>query len=380
MSFAKDLLDTLDSRGFGQIETVVCHACVGDYAIKNYIKHHGERQKCDYCKKVRISYSLENVIGLIVESAKKEYQYAIDVMGYCSKEGGFMGANTYDTWEFVHDILNVEMEIEDASLLEDISNTMYFESWCEFNPYAMRLHEKDFSEWEKFSKDVKIKKTDDLKNYPILTNVSSYLEQLGVITYSQKKVGFYRTLGHIKNKTLSTSKDLGSPPMEFSSTNRFSMNGQSMFYGAEDIDTTLKEIYSDEYEAVTSAKFYPTKKLLLLDLTKIKEIGWISMFDEDLCELRSPFIFLRNFQKTVSKPINGRKNEYLPTQLFSTYLKTIFETESGEQLDGILYESSKKPNSTCCALFFENDEMTDHKYTKDKKLYMDQNTVITTLR
>ncbi len=42
MSFVKDLLNTLDSRGFGQIETVAFHACDGDYAIKNYIKHHDE--------------------------------------------------------------------------------------------------------------------------------------------------------------------------------------------------------------------------------------------------------------------------------------------------------------------------------------------------
>ena len=44
-------------------------------------------------------------------------------------------------------------------------------------------------------------------------------------------------------------------------------------------------------------------------------------------------------------------------------------------MDGILYESSKIPDKKCCALFFDNNDMTDNKIIKYKNLYMDKDTI-----
>lgn len=145
MGYWKNKMAEWDARGYKDIETVVCYSCFGDYAIKNYIKLHGERQKCDYCHKLRKSFPLEEVIGLIINSANVEYEDATGCMGYCSHEGGFIGANTFDLWDFVHDILNQEMEIENELLLTDIYNTLNdCVTWCERDPYSLRFHEYDF--------------------------------------------------------------------------------------------------------------------------------------------------------------------------------------------------------------------------------------------
>lgn len=376
MGYWKNKQIEWDQRGYKSIDTVVCHCCFDDYAIKNYIKLNGEQQKCDYCHKFRKAYSLEKVIGLIVESSKTEYEDATDCMGYCSKEGGFIGAATFDMYDFVHDILNEEMNVDNEKLLNDICSTINDNiTWCEINPYGLRLHESDFLEWEKYCDDVKKNPSRDVTNFLILQKVSNYLEKLNLIVYSKKSQGFYRSRGHKKHERPTTAKELGAPPAIYAAANRFSQSGQSMFYGAYNIETTLAEINATNYEAVTSAMFYPTKKLLLLDLTKINEIKWISLFDDERRSLRSPLVFLKKFQESISQPVNGVEENYLPTQLFCIYLKTIFITETGAKLDGIIYESSKTPGKRCCALFFDNNDMSDYKCNKHKKLFMDKNII-----
>jgi hypothetical protein len=376
MGYWKNKLAEWEQRGYKDIDTMVCHCCFGDYAIKDYIKLHGERQKCDYCHKVRKSCSLEKVIGLIVESANTEYEDATGCMGFCSEEGGFIGADTFDVYDFVYDVLNQEMNIENEELLKDIYNTLDDSvTWCDSDPYGLRLHESDFLEWKEYTDAVKKNPSRSVTSYPILQKVANYLEELDLIVLSSKSHGFYRSRGHERHETFSTAKALGAPPAKNAAANRFSQSGQSMFYGADDIETTLAEINVLNYEAVTSAMFYPTKRLLLLDLTKIKSIKWISLFDTERRDLRSPLVFLKRFQEAISQPVNGVEEEYLPTQLFSTYLKTIFKTEDGTQLDGILYESSKIPDKECCALFFDNDDMSDFKNCKFKKLYIDKDTI-----
>lgn len=245
---------------------------------------------------------------------------------------------------------------------------------CAYDPYGLRLHEYDYQEWEKFANEVKKNPSKKITSYVILKKISRYIEELDLIVQSGKGCGFYRSRGHTKLETCSSAKALGAPPTACATANRFSKCGESMFYGAEDIDTTHEEIAAQKYEAVTTAKFYPTRRLLLLDLTKIKKIKWISLFDERR-KLRSPLVFLRDFQKAISQPTNGDIEEYLPTQMFSTYLRTIFKITTGARLDGIIYESSRIANKKCYALFFNNDDMSENKNSKLKKLWVDKSTI-----
>lgn len=372
----------MDERGYGSIETVIGSCCVGDYALKAFIKRNGTKQKCDYCGKNRICVNLEELLELIVRSAKEEYEDANGCMGWNGREGGFQGAPTFDNWDFVYEILNDEMEIENDALLKDIIFTLNDSVvWCENDPYGLRIHEEDYVEWEEFCNSVKKDKlpiTDMALSHEILDTIGQYIEELGLIVTNNKKTGYFRS--RPDNKSIyNTAKSLGSAPSEFAEENRMSQKGTSMFYGSEDIETTLREIDTRGVTYVSSAKFFPTVALRVLDLTKLKLIKFPSLFDEAKRKLRSPLIFLRSFASDISKPVKrSKKVGYLPTQVFTEYLRHVYKSIDDNKIDGIIYESSKISGRKCCVLFFDNNGCTDSKKEKTKKLWMDKETIAIT--
>lgn len=379
MGYYKNLQIRWHERGYNSIDTVVCSGCVGDYALKTFVKHNGQKQKCDYCGKVRICVGLEEMLELIVHSAQAEYEDANGCMGYNEREGGFQGADTYDNWQFVYDILNYEMEIEDDNLLQDIIKTLDDAVvWCEYDPYSLRMYEEDYRDWENFCKKVRVDKlsiSEMASKYDVLDIIGQYIEKLNLVVLKNKSYGYYRSRPHKKIEKVNTAKDIGSAPTDFAQENRMSPQGVSMFYGAEDMETTLSEIDTRNSERVTTAKFFPTKQLRILNLTKLESIRFPSLFDENNRENRSPIIFLKRFSDDVSKSIDEKnKDEYRPTQVFTEYLRTKYQC-NGKKVDGIIYKSSKNPGHKCCVLFFNNEECTDNKNEKNRELWMDKNSI-----
>lgn len=376
MGYWKNKLIEWEDRGYGSIDTIVCSCCFGDYAIKAFIKKNGTKQKCSYCGKTRVATDLEEVLGLIVRSASAEYEDANGCMGWDHEEGGFHGAPTYDNWDFVRDILNYEMRIENEELVRDIIDTLnHSVTWCEDNPYNLRIHEEDYLDWQNFCRSVKSRRSSLSKlasSYDILDGIGEYIDKLGLIVRIKKSDGFYRSRPHEKFEKFNLAKDIGSAPSCRAKENRMSPEGMSMFYGAEDIDTTLLEIRADAKQSVTSAKFHPTKTLHVLDLTKLEQLTFPSLFDEDNRIKRSPLIFLKNCAADISKPIYKKESkEYRPTQVFTEYIKNIYKLNDHEILDGIIYKSSWNGRK-CYVLFFDHDQCTDDRDEKTKKLWMDE--------
>lgn len=376
MGYWKNKLIEWDERGYGSIDTRVCSCCFGDYAIKAFIKRNGIKQKCSYCGKTRVVRDLEEVLGLIVSSAFAEYEDATGCMGWDNAEGGFHGALTYDNWDFVFDILNFEMQIENDKLVKDIIYSLNDSvTWCEENPYNLRIHEADYLDWQKFCRSVKSRRSSLGKlasSYDILDDIGEYIEKLGLIVRIKKNDGFYRSRPHEKLEKFNLAKDIGSAPSCRAKENRMSPEGVSVFYGAEDIDTSLLEIRADAKQSVTSAKFYPTKTLYALDLTKLEQLKFPSLFDANNRNKRSPLIFLKKCAIDISKPIyKKRSKEYRPTQVFTEYIKKTYKLSNHKTLDGIIYKSSWT-GKKCYVLFFDHDQCTDDRDKKTKKLWMDE--------
>lgn len=379
MGYCKNKLIEWDERGYKSIDTVVCERCIGDYALKKYINENGSKEKCSYCGKIGICDDLENVIGQIVEGVKAEFSDANNCMMWDHKEGGFCGAKVYDNYDLIYEVLNGEMQIDDNSILKDIIKTLNDSiTWCKRNPYNLRIHEEDYIEWENLCNYIKKNNASVLDIdyvYKILSNICMYIEDLGLVITKNIDSGFYRSRAHKSNEIYNTAKDIGSPPEYYSEENRMSPKGTSMFYGAEDIKTTLAEIDKSKAKIITTAKFYPTKPIRVIDFTRLKLIEFPSLFDNERRNQRSPLIFLSKVADDISKPINSNKKiEYLPTQIFTKYLKNIYKS-CGNNIDGIIYESSKNYNGKCCALFFNNHECTDSRNEKLKKLWMDKSSI-----
>lgn len=160
---------------------------------------------------------------------------------------------------------------------------------------------------------------------------------------------FYRARVHDPGIDVSSVKHLGPPPKDRARfSNRMSPAGISMFYGALDRETAVKEVEDPtrpkEGKLVTSGAFHAPEQLVFLDLRGAQEIP--SRFDSDTGYLRAPLLFLRDFADDLAKPVqkDGREHiEYVPTQVLTEYFQG--------NAHGILYQSARNEGGTCCVVF-----------------------------
>jgi len=199
-----------------------------------------------------------------------------------------------------------------------------------------------------------------------MSNVISQLnEDINLIRIIDIGVKIFRARVHDIGKSLSTAKDFGTVPLEDAKySNRMSPAGIPMFYGAFDPETAFKEITDNTKD--TSGKiayiatFRTLRNMRVLDLTNLPEIP--SIFDPEQNHLRSSLIFLRGFVQELSQPINkdGYEHiEYVPTQVFTEYIRYIYKDSDEASIEGILYHSSKNTNGISCVLFIENEHCCD---------------------
>ena len=114
-----------------------------------------------------------------------------------------------------------------------------------------------------------------------------------------------------------------------------SAEGISVFYGADNVDTVIKEIYDTEFPVATVATFKNLRKLNILDLTNINNIEYPSICDKKKRHHRSAISFLRELNKNLIKPIHEMKSiEYIPSQIMAEYFRYLY-TYKGEVIDGI---------------------------------------------
>ena len=70
------------------------------------------------------------------------------------------------------------------------------------------------------------------------------------------------------------------------------------------------------------------------------------------------FAFLKSFHSDITKPLlKGDKEEieYVPSQIFTEFLRWMFKDKIGNNVDGLVYESCKTHNANI-VLFCNNSE------------------------
>jgi hypothetical protein len=182
----------------------------------------------------------------------------------------------------------------------------------------------------------------------------------------------FRARIHDKGINYTTAKKMGTVPVKKAKySNRMSPAGIPMFYGSFQPDTAFKEIVGisrkKRGKIVSVATFKTLEKLRVLDLCNLPEVP--SLFDPNGRHLRSSLIFMRDFKEEFRKPI--RKNmleniEYVPTQVFTEYIRHKYTDIEGNPIEGIIYPSSRNPGGISCVLFVLNEQCVD-KHTIKKK-------------
>lgn len=385
MGFLKEL----HIEGISYIDKYVCDECFEDYAIKEYIQKNAISETCDYCGKPSaedkpVATPLHEVVRFILEGIRYEWDEPVNEVGWCSQEGGWIGATITDTYDLISDEL--DLGIRHDELRDDIIQSINIYEWCQRNPYGLPPEEEMLSEWERFSRQVKYHTRyvfyrvttqdkdhdfDSREPHDIMNALGKIVNELGLIRHLPAETEFIRARGD-KKRLPPTINELGPPSRDNAIySNRMSPAGIPMFYGSFEETTAIAEIKDKATQYVTTAAFKTARPFKVLDLTRLP--GFPSLFDESRRHLRAPLIFLRDFLKDFSKPIekDGREHiKYVPTQVVTEYFRHIFRNEEAEQVKGIIYPSARRKTGRSCVLFFEEKDCmqdTDIKVTPQDK-------------
>ncbi|MCK4435484.1 RES domain-containing protein [Candidatus Bathyarchaeota archaeon] len=397
MGYAKEQWARRTALGYGDVpDKYVCAGCFEDYAIKEFIKETAVEKKCSYCNKkskVPIAAELEIVVDFICQGINTEWEDPVENLPYESAEGGYQGARVIDSDELIRYEIE-ELENTDEEVLEDIILALAVShDWCKKDPYGLRKEEALSLSWADFAKQVKhytryvfLELDDeeddfhrDLDMIPVSKMLSRLSWEISKMEYGIKMTSvldigckIYRARIHDKEKKLATAKKLGTVTVKKAKyANRMSPAGIPMFYGSFEANTAFKEIVdisgSRRGKIVSIATFKTLKKLRALDLCHLPEVP--SLFDTNSRHLRSSLIFMRDFREEFRKPINKSESEdieYVPTQVFTEYIRHKYEDIEGNPIEGILYPSSRNPGGISCVLFILNEQCVDKHSLKKK--------------
>ena len=379
----------------------VCAECFTDYALEEFVKQNASETKCSYCGRSAhqsIAADLEEVIKFILTGIRTEYGNPDNEgLSYESAEGGYQG-EVLNSYDLLYDDY-IEPFTESEDLRRDIHTAISSNLWCQKDFYRLRPEESLLWGWRQFSEQVKHHtryvflrlqvSEDQVDMDPDYIAPSEMLGRLHGVIKSLASLGLVRTLPkgekiwrvrvHKPEETCDNVASCGAPSLDNAKTsNRMSPAGIPMFYGALDKDTPFRESHekpSEDTRVATLSKWEVVGDLRFLDLTNLPSIP--SIFDPDRINDRINIKFVRSFVREVIKPIekDGREHiEYVPTQVFTEYIRHLYRDYQGNLLDGIIYPSSQLGVGSCCVLFLgqegcaEKDEVINANLAKAKRL------------
>ena len=214
----------------------------------------------------------------------------------------------------------------------------------------------------------------------VLPGVKSVITDLGLVRELPKGTEFWRARVAEKGKALKPPDDFTSPPDDKAEQNRMSPAGISMFYGADDFGTALLEITPKDASIgwrASAVRFMAIRPLQVLDLTidLAQMAHQKSYFAPDGRKWRHYIRFLERFAHDVSQRfvyddefLQGWAGEpqpdidYVPTQVFTEYVRYHLRSADGQQVDGISYRSSQNTAGRCIVLFLDQGDCLESRW------------------
>jgi len=372
-----------DDRGFtstGPAEGYsVCAQCFDDEHIQEFIESTVESQECDFCgrknRTKNIAAPLDGVVDFILEAVEREYERAVEALGWDGAEGGYQGAH-WDSWDMIEQI-GLGLPNDDGRLLEILVECLGDEPWCERDPYAQREDERLISSWERFSEFIKYKRRYfffEKNEEDELLAPHEYLspaDLLGFIGKTVKTMDLVKTLpaGSLvyrarqqkSGERLYTSYDFSPPPVDKAvRSNRMSPAGVVMFYGSDDAKTAQLEIDDDPTLGIAVGTFRTMRDATVLDLTRLpRRLGFFERQSDSSEINRYALAFLHSFVKSVAAKVEPGSREhvdYVPTQVVTEWFRTVFRWNKSS-LDGIFYPSTQNPRGRSVVLFANRNDV-----------------------
>lgn len=384
-----DYISSLE-RGYRNSDKKLCHECIGNKSLKEYIKAEGSILTCDYCGKKRKAISLDMFMPAIMSGINFLFSHAADELPCDS--GEYVG-KTYTSEQLIFEELYDEINAQDEQILADIVDIMYDDLWCDADPFSDREEDTAYYDWQSFCKMVKenvryvFYRADPDTSFrenpvTILDTLADYVERVKLARRIGKNTKMYRCRTHENDEWLTSYADFAPPPPEKATSGRMNATGINVLYLTLDPHTALCETNVNGRDYATIASFRIKNSIRVLDLTKIKTMSLPSIFDEDNRHNRSPVVFLQKFAESISQPRSNKELdiEYVPTQIITEFFRYV-KIDNSDGYAGILYESTQNPGGKCLALFLTRDEVLNNKYgihivPKDTRYFKKQFTPI----
>lgn len=171
----------------------------------------------------------------------------------------------------------------------------------------------------------------------ILSVLSDLIIEQGLVKTLAKGTKLYRTRKVDDVKAEYKFEDITSPPDIFAFPNRMSPAGISMFYASFDKNTATNECVGGGSVGLIVGTFETIRDLRVIDLTAIPEQSfWVENWQENQ--------FLHHFNENITKRVDPKDTnhlQYIPTQVFTEFLRYMFKDDKRQQVDGLIYGSSK---------------------------------------
>lgn len=354
----------------------VCSKCFEDEDIEAFIESHAVSQTCDFCgRKSRtraVAAPLDEVVDFMFSALDREYERAVEALGWDSREGGFQGSH-WDSRELLMEEIGLELPGDrDDHLLDILVDCFGDEPWCERDPYALREDQRLIGSWQDFCEFIKHKRRyfflqqseegsrrerEYLTPSELLDFIGSTVNDHELVKNFPEGSLVYRARQKKTGEILDSSYDFGPPPTERATrSNRMSPAGIVMFYGSDDWQTAVAEIDDTPELGIAVGTFRTTREARVLDLRLARLPRPFRFFEQqsDSSEVnRYSLDFLHSFVRSLAIKVEPGEREhidYVPTQVVTEWFRSSFQHD-GFSIDGIRYTSAQRARGTSVVLF-----------------------------
>ncbi|MYC84647.1 MAG: RES family NAD+ phosphorylase [Acidimicrobiia bacterium] len=364
MGIMKSLMLEQQEYGFSRsgFWDEVCRHCIADDCLAEYVSQGDLIERCRFCGRSDTAGVLvDELFRHMVRCLRAEWDDPIQGAAW---EGGYIGVQLVDSDDLLS---HVGEPLGNEDLRQEFVSAFYHD-WCSLPFYGFDEAEKLIYSWERFRQ---LTTNNQFQDHTAVEPVGAFddfgrtqelLEGIGQ-AISQVTDRLFGTTNHIQivrgraenpAEKFSTIRELGPPPAQIAGHNRMSRAGVSVFYGAESVDTTLKEIKDSECLAATVGCWTPGRELRYLDLLAAEPVP--SIFDTDAGLDRQVLRFMASFAEDLAQRVDKQETglDYVPTQIVTEYIRDHLLDGA---IDAIRYPSAEdKPDGVCWVVFTDSDE------------------------
>lgn len=381
MGRVKALMMEMEEHGYdflGKGEKYVCSQHFEDKYLNGYIKKYGETGVCSYCGHnetvidmsdladhigMTISVYFNDVDSECLPLASSYFDDEEEQIPGIKRAGCFAVPENAEIYEDTSEMMeDLGLHTDCDSLNDDIDHLFEDNMWIKKNPFELWWNEEMELQWKRFADMVKHSRRFTFLAMPKVNGSDNILKELndvilhtdGVLHQIPIGTTLYRTRSLDKELDKSFGfKDITSAPDTSAGQCRMSPVGVSMFYGAFDKETAISEsIKSTDEKVLVIGEFKTIRELTVVDLTALPtDVSiWMDKWEG--------IAFLKSFHNDITQPLLKEAKEaieYVPSQIFTEYLRWMFTDKQGRHVDGLVYKSCKTKKANV-VLFCNNEE------------------------